>query len=122
MSAPVVTALRNHTVSEVRSLMENRGLHALPVVELDKALPTNKAKIVGIVTNTDLDEVAGDQPIESVMNDHIHILHKDSSAKSAANTMLRKNVHHLVVMDDGDIVGMVSSTDFVKLVAEHTLD
>jgi signal-transduction protein with cAMP-binding, CBS, and nucleotidyltransferase domain len=31
-------------------------------------------------------------------------------------------VHHVVVMDDGEIIGMLSSLDFVKLIAEHALE
>ncbi|WP_417201408.1 CBS domain-containing protein [Bizionia sp.] len=36
--------------------------------------------------------------------------------------MLRHDVHHMVVMDEGNIVGMISSLDFVKLVAEYSLE
>jgi signal-transduction protein with cAMP-binding, CBS, and nucleotidyltransferase domain len=35
--------------------------------------------------------------------------------------MLRHNVHHIVVMDDGKIKGMISALEFVKLVAKHAL-
>ena len=52
----------------------------------------------------------------------VHVVHKNSSAQAAAKMMLRHEVHHIVVMDDGEIIGIISSLDFVKLVAEHILD
>jgi CBS domain-containing protein len=49
------------------------------------------------------------------------VIHIDSSVQAAAKMMLRHRVHHIVVMDDGRIEGIISSLDFVKLVAEQAL-
>jgi signal-transduction protein with cAMP-binding, CBS, and nucleotidyltransferase domain len=37
--------------------------------------------------------------------------------KDAANMMVKNGLHHLVVMEDGDVVGMISSLDIVALYA-----
>ena len=52
---------------------------------------------------------------------NVQVVHVDSTAQAAAKMMIRHNVHHIVVMDKGEIKGMVSSLDFVKLVAEHSI-
>ena len=123
MTSPVLTAVSNEKVGDVRGKMERNKIHAMPVVELERKLPGNEILIRGIVTMTDLVKVLDENlKVEEIMtSSSVHVLHKDSSAQSAARMMLKHKVHHLVVMDDGEIVGMVSSLDFAKLVAEHSL-
>ncbi|MCH9822048.1 MAG: CBS domain-containing protein [Bacteroidetes bacterium] len=68
-------------------------------------------------------EVSEDAAVKDVMNtSSVHVVHIDSSAQAAANMMLKHKVHHIVVMDEGEIKGMLSSLDFVRLVAEKVLD
>ncbi len=122
MSSPVSTAVGKKRVHEVRALMKRKGIHALPIIQYSKKLPEAEVTIQGIVTTTDLSESIDDKSIvEDVMTPNVHIIHKHSSAQSAAKMMLKHKVHHLVVMDEGKIAGMISSLDFVKLVAEHSL-
>lgn len=123
MSAPVITAVGKNKVKEVRELMERKGIHAIPIIEYSKKLPAHDTRIEGIITATDLNHKVGNKtPIKDLMTSKVHIVHPDSSAKAAAKMMLKHKVHHLVVMNDGKIVGMISSLDFVSLVAEHALE
>ena len=124
MSTPVITATGENTVREIRSLMEKKEIHAIPIIAYSKDLSHADMVIRGIVTATDISkEVDDSTTVEDIMtSSSVHVVHVDSSAKAAAKTILRHKVHHLVVMDDGEIVGMISSLDFVKLVAEHTLE
>ena len=123
MSAPVKTTVGKTKIGEIRELMKYKRIHALPVVQYTKKLPEADVTIKGIVTVTDLSENTDDSLMaEDIMTSKVHIIHRHSSAQSAAKMMLKRKVHHLVVMDEGKIVGMVSSLDFVKLVAEHVLD
>ncbi len=124
MSAPVTTASSEATVREIRALMKKKGIHAVPIVSYSKDKPTFEMTILGIVTATDISEnVHNEAPMENVMTStNVHVIHADSNAQAAAKMMLRHNVHHMVVMDDGKIKGMISSLDFVKLVAEHPLE
>lgn len=123
MSAPVTTAMAENTVKEVRDLMKKNGIHSIPIIQYVKQLPNAEVTIQGIITASDVDSDVDDKVLVSdVMSTNVHVIHKDSSAKAAANMMLKHKVHHLVVMEDGGIIGMISSMDFVGLVAEHTLD
>ncbi len=122
MSAPVKTTIGKKRVKEIRELMKRKGIHALPVIQYSKKLPEVDVTIKGMVTATDLSEHTDDNLfVADIMTPKVYIIHKHTSAQAAAKMMLKKNVHHLVVMDEGKIVGMVSSLDFVKLVAEHSL-
>lgn len=124
MSAPVTTASGEATVQEVRALMKKEGIHAIPIVSYGKEGTTVEMDIRGIVTASDISKNVHDgAPMENVMtSSNVHVVHTDSSAQAAAKMMLRHNVHHMVVMDQGKIMGMISSLDFVKLVAEHALE
>jgi CBS domain-containing protein len=121
MTTSVLTAAGNTTVGEVRTLMKREGIHALPIVE---AIPLGALNIRGIVTATDLClEMDDSRIIEELMNPGlVHVIPPNTNAQSAAKNMLKHKIHHLVVMDEGKIVGMISSQDFVKLVANYALD
>jgi CBS domain-containing protein len=124
MSSPVTVSVGDTSVGEIRSLMSQKKIHAIPIVEYDKKFPKIETKILGIITVSDLSQkISNKTAIKEVMTSSlVHIVHKNSSAKAAANMMLKHKVHHIVVMDDGEIIGIISSLDFVKLVADHSLE
>ena len=123
MSSPVKTCVATTSIAELRSLMDRQNIHAIPVVEYTKKLPKSEAKILGIVSISDLGKKLGKKtPASDVMSTMVHVVHKNSSAQAAAKMMLRHGVHHIIVMDDGEIIGILSSLDFVKLVSEHILE
>ncbi len=124
MSTPVTTAMEDHNVLEIRTLMKEKGIHAIPIISYTNDKLKVEMTIKGIITATDISkEVSDYATVADVMtSSSVHVIHIDSSAKAAANMMLRHNVHHIVVMADGEIKGMISALDFVKLVAEHSLE
>ena len=104
--------------------MKKKGIHAVPIIEFLK-LPTHtETKIRGIVTATDLCcEIDNKRALREIMDPTlVHVVPETTSVRSAARMMLKHNVHHIVVMNDGQIVGMISSLDFVKIVAENDLN
>jgi len=123
MSTPVTTAVGENSVKEIRSLMKDKGINAIPVVSNSTDGKHEETIIRGIITATDLsNELHNDETVEDVMtSSSVHVVHTDAVAQGAAKMMLKHNVHHLVAMDEGKIKGMVSAMDFVKLVAEHSL-
>lgn len=115
MSAPVVTTTKDSNVAYVRELMERKNVNAIPVVELGE-----KMKILGIVTRTDICGVVDEEmPVTELMSTELHVVSRTTSAQAAANKMLHNGVHHLIVKEDDRLVGMVSSMDFVRLIAEQ---
>jgi CBS domain-containing protein len=123
MITSVVTSTHDKKVHEIRELMNYNGIHAVPIIAYSKQLPKNKVTIQGIVTISDLIKTKDDNAIVAdFMTKAVHVVHQDSSAQAAAKMMLKHDVHHIIVMKNGEIVGIISSADFVKLVAEHSLD
>ncbi len=124
MSAPVTTAMGEHNVLEIRTLMKEKGIHAIPIILYSNDKLKVEMTIQGIITATDISkEVSGDTTVADVMtSSSVHVVHVDSSAKAAAKMMLKHKVHHIIAMENGEIKGMISALDFVKLVAEHSLE
>ena len=121
MSSPVKVAMLDDNILEVKTLMKEHRIHAIPIVSYTNDTLKVEETIKGIITSTDICECySEDAVIEDVLKARIvHVVHVSASVKAAAKTMLNNNVHHIVAMDDGEIKGMVSSLDFVKLVAEN---
>jgi len=120
MSTSVVAAQGTDTIGEIRSIMKREHIHALPIVENSDG----NVLVRGIVTSTDLcGQIDNQIAVEdAVPMTKVFVLPPNTSAKSAAEMMIKHKVHHLVIMEKGKLVGMISSLDFAKLVAEYTLD
>lgn len=123
MSTPVTTAMQKDNVLEIRTLMKEKNISAIPVVLYVNDSLKVETTIQGIITATDISkDISDDAIVEDIMtSSNVFVVHPDSSAQAVAKMMLKQNVHHIVVMDEGEIIGMVSSLDFVKLIAEHSL-
>ncbi len=114
MKSPVSTCVLGSDVGKVRDLMRLKGFGAVPIVEVKGDLILMR----GIVTNTDLMGAFDDNvPIEQVMNHSVYVVGPEETAREAAKLMMQHKIHHLIVIEETRIVGMLSSMDFVRLVA-----
>ncbi len=112
MVSPVVVTQKNKTVKHVRGLIERKSINAIPVLTID-------GEIDGIITSNDIAREANDeQLVESIMTTKTYVVGVNSGVQDAAKMMDKHHVHHLVVMDEGQVVGILSSMDFVKIVAQ----
>ncbi len=113
MIAPVVVTQVNKSIAHAKGLIEKKNISALPLLKQD-------GTIEGIVTSTDIATSTNDEAsLETIMSDRVIVLPKKSGIKEAARKMASKKIHHIIVMDDGQVVGMVSSLDIVKFFAEN---
>lgn len=113
MKSPVSTCVLQSDVGKVRDLMRQKGFSAVPIVEIKG----EQILIRGIVTNTDLMGAFDDNvPIEQVMSYGVYVVDPESTAQEAAKLMILHKIHHLLVIEETRIVGMLSSMDFVRLV------
>lgn len=111
MSQPVRVAKVSEVVGPLRDLMLDHQVHGVPVVDDDGVL-------VGIVTASDLvEEWQPQQGITTVMTDHVLTASPFTSVVDAARTMLERRIHHLVIVQGTDVVGMVSSFDLLRVLA-----
>lgn len=113
MKSPVSTCVLQSDVGKVRDLMRQKGFSAVPIVEIK----SEQILIRGIVTNTDLMGAFDDNvPIEQIMTNGVYVIDPEATAQEAAKLMLHHKIHHLLVIEETRIVGMLSSMDFVRLI------
>lgn len=115
MHTPVMTITKHETVGHARKLMAEHRVSALPVVGPDRAP-------LGIVTATDLLDGHGHPdgaPVSQVMSPSPYTVPRSDGPHVAARIMRNHHLHHVVVVDAHQVVGMVSSYDLLRLVEDH---
>jgi len=113
MTESVVTVGRTSSVEEVRRLLEEHRIGAVPVVD-------QIGQPVGIVSSTDLIQHADPGlPIERIMTDRVYTVPKNGDASVAARVMRSQNVHRVVVTHEKKVVGVLSAFDLLTLVEDR---
>lgn len=113
MSSIVLTVGPDHSLREAARQMAKRGVGAAVVIDPDEPGP-------GIVTERDiLDSIGRNQsPDEEKVCNHLtpHLVFAapDWSLERAATEMVRGGFRHLIVVDGGDTVGVLSMRDIVR--------
>ena len=114
MSRVVLVVGPGHTLREAAVLMAERRVGAAVVRDPDMPGP-------GIITERDVVEgIAGGQDVDhelvgAHMSPDIVYAAPDWSIEEAAVTMVRRGFRHLVVVDGGEIVGVLSMRDIVRV-------
>lgn len=108
-SSPAVTQPPTASVDALIQLLTTRPISALPIV--------SDGKLVGIVTSTDLVRVsAGHAPSRvgsQVMRSPVHTIGPEETLHAAAVALTRARVHHLVVMENDRVLGILSARDLL---------
>jgi CBS domain-containing protein len=113
MSPQVLTVGPGHTLRALASLMAERGVGAAVVVDPDAAGP-------GIVTERDVLKSigAGQDPDTEVVANHLTsqavYAAPDWSLDRAALSMVEGGFRHLIVVDGGDVIGVLSVRDIIR--------
>jgi CBS domain-containing protein len=135
MTRDVVSAAPDLTVRDAMELLSERHVSGAPVVD--------GGKVVGIVSATDLLDLLADlndttpsltfkrrkgrtTPLEDVTVDEVmtrkvHSLPPDCFVDEAAVLMGEKQIHRVLVMQGDVLLGIVSTSDVAKAVAEHKI-
>jgi CBS domain-containing protein len=112
MTDVVLTVGPGHTLREAAAAMCRRSVGAAVVINPDHPGP-------GVVTERDLlaSVGAGEDPDTELVADHLTsdltFASPDWSLEQAAAAMVRGRFRHLVVVDGGELVGILSMRDIV---------
>ncbi|MDH3780338.1 MAG: CBS domain-containing protein [Nitrosopumilus sp.] len=113
----VVSVDSSVPATDAAKMMEDTGVGS--IVVLDNNLP------VGIVTNRDFaikitaHSYPIDTPVRRIMSSPLISIDPDSDLWVASDLMSTRNVKKLPVIDDDKVVGMLTSSDLVKHIADH---
>jgi CBS domain-containing protein len=113
MSKVVLTVGPGHSLRDAARAMKDRSTGAAVVIDPEQPGP-------GIITERDLllSLGSGQDPDQEKVGDHLsaHLTFAspDWSLERAAEAMVKGNFRHLVVVDGGDMVGVLSMRDIVR--------
>ncbi len=114
MSEVVLTVGPSHTLREAAVKMVEKGTGAALVTDTESPVPR-------IVTERDLltSIGSGEDPDVEVVADHMSgsviVAAPDWSLERAAAEMSRRGVRHLIVFEDGELAGVLSMRDIVRV-------
>ncbi len=127
MTREVETAPPDETVLDARDRFRFGGFRHLPVVDGDRLL--------GVVSDRDVLHAAGpslgptefdedggpgvDRTLREIMTRDLVTADPTMSVEEAADTMLRENVSALPVLDEGRLVGIVTTADVLRMAAGY---
>jgi CBS domain-containing protein len=113
MSEVVLTVNPGHTLRGAARAMAERGVGAAVVIDPEQPGP-------GIVTERDVLQSIGrgENPDEELVQDHLSpqltFAAPEWSLERAAEAMIRGGFRHLVVVDGGQMSGVLSMRDIVR--------
>ena len=122
MQSPVIAAESDATLEHIRNLMIKNDISRVVILE--------QGKPVGIVTRKDMARRLGEgrapwrrRPIDKVacsrvMTRGLITLPPDADVKEAAKLMIEKGISSIPVVEDGNLIGIVTTTDLLRAYVE----
>lgn len=108
MSTPVITADDRQKLANVKDIFTKHHIGSVPVLR-------DNGELLGIITSTDVSAIHNeDILIRNVVTHRTKVCATNARVSDIARTMVNEKIHHMVVMEDGEIAGMISSLDVIK--------
>ncbi len=104
------------TAMQIAKMMEQGGIGAVLVKENEN--------LVGIVTDRDFatkiaaNNLPFDTPVKKIMSSPLITISHNEPISAAAEMMTSKKIRKLAVSDNGNIIGLITSTDLVNQLAK----
>ena len=113
MSDVVLTVNPGHSLREAARAMAGRGVGAAVVIDPEQPGP-------GIITERDILDAIGQgqdpdrEPVSQHLSADLTFAAPDWSLERAAEAMVRGGFRHLVVVEGGEMIGVLSMRDIVR--------
>lgn len=119
MQTQAMTVDMDATIAQVDELLRLNNLSALPVIE------RSNGSVLGIISARDLAHFRSQKrnPAEvrawQICSYKPVVVTPDASISDVAGMMVARDIHHVVVTENGGVVGIVSALDFVRQFIEE---
>jgi acetoin utilization protein AcuB len=111
MNRNPVTVTRGATVVDALRIMEEQGLHYLPVVD-------EHGSLVGMASDRTLLRARGSEPIHQAMTPDPITVTEYAAIEEAAQIMVDQQTGALPVMRHGKLVGLITLSEMLQLFLE----
>ena len=115
MTKSVISVDATLTINETAKMMEDGKVGA--VIVMENNIP------VGIVTDRDFSiKVAAHayqitEPVKQIMSSPLFSINSDEPVRDAADLMHERKIRKLPIINNGKVVGIITATDIVNLLA-----
>jgi len=109
MTRNPVTVTPEDNLAQAKALMDSGKFRRLPVME--------KGKLVAMLTERDLRTHWGylaATKVDAAMSSNVITITTRTTAEDAARLLIQHKIGGLPVLDNGELVGIVSTTDILK--------
>ncbi len=108
MKSPIISVEKDVSIREATKTMLKEGISSLPVL--------SEGKLAGIVTKTDLVKTFADseEKLEDIMKRGVVTVSPNDRIVHARRLMLDKKIGRLVVVEEGNIVGILTERGAAK--------
>ena len=113
MTKNPVVAQSNESLATVRRKMDKGNFHRVPVVD--------GGKLVGIVSDRDLRQHVGsleDVKVNGAMTKPVVSVAPTTMLEGAANLLVKHKIGGLPVVEQGKVVGIITTTDLLRAFTE----
>lgn len=120
MAVEVSALLRKDPITIEADCTIREAAHLMSEQNVSSVMLTDNGRLVGLITDRDLRRrcvAAGlsvDYPARDIMTEGIETIEPDALMIQALMTMTRLHVHHLPVVKDDRLVGMLTATDLAR--------
>ncbi|HXV38207.1 MAG TPA: CBS domain-containing protein [Nitrosopumilaceae archaeon] len=120
MTRALISVNPSTTIFQVAKMMEMGGFGAIIVKEdnLPKGIITDRDFAIKIAVN----KYPLDTPVHKIASYPLQTISSNESILAAADLMSTRKIRKLVVVDDGKVVGIITSTDIVNQLAKMKND
>lgn len=117
MTRSLLTVPVDATLGEAATAMASRGVGAVVVLEGESilAILTERDVMKAVAAGRD-----GSAPVSEWMTRHPDTIEPDDSTDHAASLMIHGGFRHLPVCEGGEVVGIVSIRDLMRVVLEDS--
>jgi len=122
MAQPVISVAPNSLIEDALDLMLTNSISGLPVVDENK-------RLVGLISEFDIlmlldedpDEFRLIEPVVNLMTAEVDTIDEEQPLQTAAKLFWEGSLRRLPVLRKGELVGMVSRRDVVRVIRQERL-
>ena len=113
MTTVVACATPDYRLEELEKVMEGHNIRCLPIIEDD-------GRCIGVVTPIDilhwhrLQNDARKAQAKDIFTWPVISVEPQLSVTAAIELMISRNIHHLIVERQGELIGILSAMDFLE--------
>jgi CBS domain-containing protein len=127
MTSPVITGTPDMELGKARQIFDERHIRALPIMKDDQLVGLiNRQVLIRLdlsilgneVWNLGID--VPDETAADVMKTNVIIITPDTTIQHATRVMLENKINALPVMENGKLIGILTSSDLLRFIITET--